>query len=279
MIIINKTKVASNCKPYIIAELSANHDGSIERAKQLILAAQLAGASAVKMQSYTPDTMTINSDKPDFKITEGLWKGYKLYELYKDAYTPYEWHKELFQYSNQLGITLFSTPFDETAVDLLEDLNTPAYKIASFELTDLPLIKYAASKKKPMLISTGMGNLEEISNAVECCKQENNSQILLFHCISSYPAEVEESNLYNLSFLAKKFKVDVGLSDHTLTNFTSVLGISLGAAAIEKHFKLNLNDSGPDSSFSILPKQLENLVKECNLCHKAIGSKSFTRSN
>ncbi len=279
MITINNVSFGGDGKPYIIAELSANHDGSIERAKCSIEAAKLAGASAVKIQTYTPDTMTIDSDKDDFTITDGLWSGHSLYRLYQEAHTPFEWHAELFQYAASIGVTLFSTPFDETAVDLLEELNTPAYKIASFELTDLPLIEYAAKRKKPMLMSTGMANPEEIAEAVECCKQQDNHEILLFHCISSYPAEIADSNLANISYIAREFNVDVGLSDHTTSNFASIMAVSLGASAIEKHFKLDGDDCGPDSSFSIMPDALRSLVEECNLAHEALGVKQFKRSD
>lgn len=279
MITINNDNISSDFKPYIIAEISANHNGSLERAKKLIFTAKRAGASAVKIQTYTPETMTINSTKSDFKITEGLWKGYTLYQLYKEAYTPYEWHFALFEYARKIGITLFSTPFDETAVDLLEELNTPAYKIASFELTDLPLIKYVAKKKKPMLISTGMATLDEISNVIECCKKENNNQLLLFHCVSNYPAKTEEYNLHNISLLANKFNLDVGLSDHSKSNIAAILATSLGASAIEKHLKLDNSEDGPDSRFSILPKQFSSLVRETTSSHKALGSRSFKRPN
>lgn len=276
---INNVPIGEGCRPYIIAELSANHGGSIERAKKSIEAAKISGASAIKMQTYTPETMTIKSDKDDFMITEGLWKGYDLYRLYEEAYTPFEWHAELFKYARSQGLTLFSTPFDETAVDLLEALDTPAYKIASFEITDLPLIEYAAKKRKPMLMSTGMASIEEIGAAVECCKQQGNHEILLFHCISSYPTELSEANLYNIPYLTNHFTVEVGLSDHTTTNLASVWAVSLGAKVIEKHFKLDEQDCGPDASFSILPKQLEALVNECNLAFDALGSKQFRRSD
>ena len=276
---INKDFIGEGFKPYIIAELSANHGGSIDRAKRSIKAAKLSGASAVKLQTYKPDTMTLNSQKNDFLITEGLWKGYNLYQLYEKAYTPYEWHSELFAFAKSVGITIFSTPFDETAVDLLEKLNTPAYKIASFEITDLSLIEYAAKRQKPIMMSTGMASIEEISSAVECCKQQGNNEILLFQCISSYPAELSESNLGNIKYLSNYFNVEVGLSDHTTTNLASVLAVSLGAKVIEKHFKVDEDDCGPDSSFSILPKHLKSLVDECTLAFEALETKEFKRSD
>ena len=275
---INNDRIGEGFKPYIIAELSANHGGSIDRAKKSIKAAKQSGASAVKLQTYTPDTMTLNSQKDDFLVTEGLWKGYNLYNLYEEAYTPYEWHSELFSYAKSIGITIFSTPFDETAVDLLEELNTPAYKIASFEITDLALIEYAAKKQKPMLMSTGMSSIEEISLAVECCKQQGNHEILLFDCISCYPADLADSNLGNLRYLKNYFNVDVGLSDHTTSNLASVLAVSLGAKVIEKHFKFDTDDCGPDASFSILPDQLKSLVNECTLAFEALDAKEFKRS-
>ena len=207
MFTINGRKIGNEYDPYIIAELSANHGGSIERAKASIKAAKIAGASAVKMQTYTPETMTIESNKDDFLIKSGLWEGYNLFNLYREAFTPFEWHKELFNYARQIGITIFSSPFDETAVDLLSSLDSPAYKIASFELTDLPLIKYVAKKNKPMLISTGMASIDEIAETLEVCKMNGNNELLLFHCISSYPAPVKDTNLLNIKALKKEFEV------------------------------------------------------------------------
>ncbi|MDB2689107.1 pseudaminic acid synthase [Luminiphilus sp.] len=265
-------------KPYIIAEMSANHGGSIERAKRTILAAKVAGASAVKMQTYTPDTMTIDSDLPDFQIDTGLWAGTSLYNLYLTAHTPFEWHEELFDFSRAHGLTLFSTPFDETAVELLERVNTPAYKIASFELTDLPLIECAASTGKPILISTGMSSLADIGEAVETCKRVGNDDVLLLHCISSYPASVETSCLSNMKILAKEFRTLVGLSDHTVENVASIAAIAMGASAIEKHFKLDNEDCGPDSSFSVLPSQFGELVRDCDSVHAAVAESDFRRS-
>jgi pseudaminic acid synthase len=279
MFTINGRKIGNEYDPYIIAELSANHGGSIERAKASIKAAKFAGASAVKMQTYTPETMTIESNKDDFLIKSGLWEGYNLFNLYKEAFTPFEWHKELFNYARQIGITIFSSPFDETAVDLLSSLDTPAYKIASFELTDLPLIKYVAKKNKPMLISTGMASIDEIAETLEVCKTNGNNELLLFHCISSYPAPVKDTNLLNIKALKKEFEVLVGLSDHTTTNLASTIAVSLGAVAIEKHFKLDQKDCGPDESFSITPDKLKDLVNECNLTKLAMGSTVFTRSS
>ena len=272
--LINKSS-----EPYIIAELSANHGGSIDRAKASIEEATSAGVSAVKIQTYTPDTMTIKSKKPDFYINKGLWSGYTLYDLYKMAYTPYEWHKELFSFAEKLGITLFSTPFDETAVDLLEELNTPAYKIASFEIVDIPLIKYISSKKKPIFLSTGMANIEEISEAVSTIRSITDTDILLFHCISCYPTPTDQSNLQNINYLKNKFGIDVGLSDHTVNNTAAITAIGMGAVAIEKHFKLDDKDCGPDSSFSLNINQLATLVNECKQAWLAKGKTNFRRSD
>ncbi|MFC4699933.1 pseudaminic acid synthase [Glaciecola siphonariae] len=278
MFTVNGQAIGKRLPPYIIAELSANHGGSIERAKASIQAAKAAGASAVKIQSYTPDTMTIDCDKPDFQIKSGLWKGSSLYSLYKQAYTPYEWHQELFTYAAQIGITLFSSPFDETAVDLLASLDAPAYKIASFELTDIPLIEYTAKQKRPMFMSTGMASLAEIAEAVQACKQQGNDEILLFHCISSYPAPTEESNLLNITAIAKEFDVELGLSDHTISNLAAIMSIGLGAVAVEKHFKLDDKDCGPDASFSLLPSQLSSLVQDCQQASLALGDGDFERT-
>ncbi len=270
--------ISINSPPYIIAELSANHNGSLKRAKMSIKAAKEAGADAIKIQTYNQNTMTINCEKKDFIIKDGLWKGYKLYDLYKEASTPYLWHGELFNYAEKIGITIFSSPFDETAVDLLEDLNTPAYKIASFELCDLPLIKYIAKKNKPLFMSTGMATFEEVKEAVFTAKEYGCNQILLFHCISSYPAKLEETNLKNLLFLKEKFGVEVGLSDHTLTSTAAIAAVALGASAIEKHFTLNRKNKGPDSEFSMEPKDLTELKNLTYSTWKALGKNGFFRS-
>ena len=278
MFSINGRIIGRDHAPYIIAELSANHGGSIESAKLAISLAKESGASAVKIQSYTPDTMTISSEKPDFKINDGLWKGYTLYDLYKEAYTPFEWHKELFDFAKDKDITLFSSPFDETAVDLLQELEAPAYKIASFELVDLPLIKKVAECAKPLLMSTGMASLDEVREALDVALKYGCGDVLLFHCISSYPAPVADSNLKNIEFLRSEFGVEVGLSDHTMSNLASTISIGLGASAIEKHFKPNDDAIGPDSSFSITPNQLSLLVNDCNDAWKTIGKYGFYRS-
>jgi pseudaminic acid synthase len=277
MLKINNTKIGMEYEPYIIAELSANHNGSLERAKLSIKAAKDSGAHAVKFQTYSADTMTIDCDRPDFIVKGGLWNGYKLYDLYDEASTPFEWHKELFLYASEVGIDCFSTPFDETAFELLEELNAPAYKIASFELTDLPLIKLVASSGKPLLISTGMGSEEEISEALHTALNAGSRSILLFHCISSYPAPLEQCNLRNIINLRKKFDVDIGLSDHTLGITAAIASVALGACAIEKHFTLSRNEKGPDSEFSIEPSELKSLVKATKETWLSLGDENFGR--
>ncbi len=278
MIEINNRKISQDFSPYIIAELSANHNGSLTKAKESIKAAKSSGADAIKIQTYSPETMTIDCEKDEFIIKGGLWEGYKLYDLYKEAHTPYDWHYELFSYAKELGITIFSTPFDETAVDLLEDLNTPAYKIASFELCDLPLIKYVASKQKPMFISTGMATNQEISDAVITAKENGCENLLLFHCISAYPAPIEQANLKNITYLRKEFQVEVGLSDHTIGNTAAIASIGMGASAIEKHFILNRKDKGPDAEFSIEPDELNELKNITNKTWMALGSEGLGRA-
>jgi pseudaminic acid synthase len=276
-IIINGREIGPNSPPYIIAELSANHNGNIERAFETIKAAREAGANAIKMQSYTADTMTIDCDSEQFMIRGGLWDGYKLYDLYKWAETPYEWHKAIFDYAASLGITIFSTPFDESAVDLLESLNTPAYKIASFEATDLPLIRYVASKGKPMIISTGMCSEAEIEDAVTTAREAGCKELILLHCISSYPAPMDQANLRQMPNLASRFNSLPGLSDHTLGTTASVAAVALGACVIEKHFTLSREDKGPDSEFSIEPDELQTLCQNTLAAWSALGHSGFDR--
>lgn len=276
--VINSREISRNNSPYIIAEVSANHNGSIARAKETVLAAKNAGVNAVKIQTYTPETMTIDVNNPDFLINEGLWKGRSLYDLYNEAYTPFEWHEELFSYANEIDITLFSSPFDETAVDLLDSLGAPAFKIASFEIVDLPLIQYVARRKKPLLISTGMASCEEIGDAIEAAKSVGNNSILLLHCISSYPAPLSETNLNMIPILQKEFNIQVGLSDHTIGNLASVLATSMGATVIEKHFTISRSDGGVDSSFSLEPAEMKSLVNETKEAFSALGTATFARS-
>ncbi|WP_417829388.1 pseudaminic acid synthase [Thalassospira sp.] len=276
---IEGVKIGENSSPYIVAELSANHNGSIERAKSSIFAAKSSGANAVKLQTYTPDTMTISCNKPDFLIQGGLWDGYKLYDLYAEAHTPFEWHKELFDYAREIGITIFSSPFDETAVELLQSLNVPAYKIASFELTDHPLIECVALTGKPILMSTGMASEVEVAEALEVAKCCGAKDILLFHCISSYPAPIEQCNLRNITYLKQTFGVEVGLSDHTLNNTAAIASIALGAVAIEKHFTLSRKEKGPDSTFSLEPNELTSLVQSTRDAWLALGESGLSRAN
>lgn len=276
-ITIDGTKIGPNYKPYIIAELSANHNGSINKALKGIEVAAQCGVDAIKIQSYSPDSMTIDCDKDDFQIKGGLWDGYKLYDLYTWAQTPFSWHQQLFDKAKEVGVTLFSTPFDESAVELLEHLNTPAYKVASFEVTDLPLIKRIAQTGKPIIISTGMANLEEITDAINTAKENGCTELVVLHCISAYPSPIEQSNLATITDISKKFDVISGLSDHTLGTVASVTSIAMGASLIEKHFTLDRGDKGPDSEFSLEPIELKRLVEETRAAYQAIGHASFER--
>lgn len=274
---INGREIGIDFPPYIIAELSANHNGKIEKAIDTITEAKIRGADAVKLQTYSADTMTINCNNKDFIISGGLWDGYKLYDLYKEAQTPFSWHKKIFDHARNIDITCFSTPFDETAVDLLEDLNAPAYKVASFEATDLPLVKYIASTKKPMIVSTGMANLEEIEELVFTAKSSGCEDLIVLHCISSYPAPLDQSNLLTIPDLRDRLGTQVGLSDHTTTNTASLVATSLGATLIEKHFILDRNEKGPDSTFSIMPNELEMLCKETKDAWLSLGKAGYER--
>jgi len=274
---IDKRKIGPAYPPYIIAELSANHNGDIDRALRTIKAAYESGADAIKIQTYTADTMTIDCDREEFMIRGGLWDGYKLYDLYKQAETPFEWHKTIFDYAANLGITIFSTPFDESAVDLLESLNAPAYKIASFEATDLHLIRYAASKGKPLIISTGMCSESAIEEAASAARAGGAKDLVLLHCISSYPAPMEQANLRHVPELAERFHSIPGLSDHTLGTTAAVAAVALGACIIEKHFTLNRQDKGPDSEFSIEPQELKQLCKDTRDAWTALGKTGFKR--
>ena len=276
-IIINGRAIGAKYPPYVIAELSANHNGKLQKALDTITKAKDCGADAVKLQTYTADTMTINSDHKDFYIQGGLWNGYKLYDLYKEAETPFEWHKTMFDHARKIDITCFSTPFDETAVDLLEDLNVPAYKVASFEATDLPLIKYIASTKKPLIMSTGMANFEEIEEMLETARDAGCKDLILLHCISSYPAPIEQSNLLTIPEMRKRLGVQIGLSDHTVTNTASVAACALGASIIEKHFILDRDEKGPDSKFSINPSELISLCKEAKDAWLSLGKAGYDR--
>ena len=272
---IDGKKIGIDYEPYIIAELSANHNGDINKALAAIEVAAECGADAIKIQSYTPDTMTIDCDHGDFQIKGGLWDGSSLYDLYRSAHTPFEWHEQLFDKAKELNITLFSTPFDESAVELLESLNAPAYKIASFELTDLPLIKRVAQTGKPMIMSTGMATFDEIEEAVNTAKEHGCTQLVILHCISAYPASINQANLATIADLSNKLNVITGLSDHSLGTLVSVSAIAMGACMIEKHFTIDRNDGGPDSSFSIEPDELKQLVNDTKLVKQAIGTAGY----
>ena len=277
MIEIDGRKIGLNEPPYIIAELSANHNGDLKRALKTIDIAKAMGADAIKLQTYTAETMTIDCNKEEFQINGGLWDGYNLFKLYEWAQTPFEWHKEMFDHALKNKITCFSTPFDETAVNLLEDLNAPAYKIASFEAIDLPLIKYVAQTKKPMIISTGMANLDEITEAIETAQDGGCNQIILLHCISGYPVPVEQSNLLTIPDLAKRYNIIPGLSDHTLGTTVSLAAVALGARVIEKHVTLSRKDTGPDSEFSLEPEELKTLCDETKLTWLSLGEAGYER--
>ncbi|MCQ2995879.1 pseudaminic acid synthase [Pseudomonas syringae] len=263
--------------PYIIAELSANHNGKLETALKIIEAAKLAGADAVKLQTYTADTITLNSDADEFKIHGGLWDGETLHGLYLRAQMPWEWHAPLFEHARKVGITLFSSPFDSTAVDLLEDLGAPAYKIASFEAVDLPLIKYVASTGKPMIISTGMADEQEIAEAIEAARAGGCKELAILHCVSGYPAPAEDYNLRTLPDMMKRFGLVTGLSDHTLDNTTAITSVALGASIIEKHFTLDRSGGGPDDSFSLEPHELMALCLDSKTAWAALGRVDYGR--
>ena len=271
-------KVGAGHPPYIICELSANHNGRIERAFELIDAAAATGADAIKIQTYTPDTMTIPHDGPGFRIEGGLWDGSTLYDLYQRAATPLEWHPRLIERARQRGMTLFSTPFDETAVDLLKGLSVPAYKIASFEVVDLALIERVAREKQPIIISTGMATLGEIEDAVRTARNNGADQLVLLHCVSSYPAKYEQANLRTIPHLAHAFGAVVGLSDHTPGTACSVAAVTLGAGVIEKHFTIRRADGGPDSAFSLEPDEFKRLVEDCRNAWRSLGCIDYARS-
>lgn len=268
-------KIGRSYPPYIIAELSANHNGKLETAMRIIEEAKKAGAAAVKLQTYRPDTITLNSDAEEFRIKGGLWDGRTLYELYEEAHMPWEWHKPLFEHARKVGIPIFSSPFDNTAVDLLEDLNAPAYKIASFEAVDLPLIRYVASTGKPMIISTGMADAEEIAEAIAAARDGGCQQLAILHCVSGYPAPAEDYNLRTIPDMIERFGLVTGLSDHTIDNTTAIASVVLGASLIEKHFTLDRNGGGPDDSFSLEPADLVALCRDSNTAWKALGSVDY----
>ena len=275
---INGRRVGEGYPVYIIAEISANHNGSYEKAIQLIEHCSDAGVDAIKLQTYTPDTLTINVDTDMFMVKgENLWKNRSLYDLYSEAQTPWEWHSDLKRTANDLGLELFSSPFDPSAVDFLNELGVPAYKIASFEITDTNLIEYIASKRKPMLLSTGMATLAQIESAVKVAKSsaDDENSLLLFKCVSAYPAPPESMNLNSIPYISNVFDVPVGLSDHTLGNEIPIAAVALGAVAIEKHVTLSRKDDGPDSAFSTEPAEMKKLVQQIRNVEKGLGNVFF----
>ena len=272
-------RIAIDEAPYVIAEMSANHNGNIETAFKLIEAAKQAGADAVKLQTYRPDTITLNCDSEDFRIRGGLWDGRTLYELYEEAHMPWEWHAPLFAHARKHGITIFSSPFDNTAVDLLEDLNAPAYKIASFEAVDLPLIKYVASTGKPMIISTGMADAEEIQEAIDAAREGGCKELAILHCVSGYPAPAEDYNLRTIPDMVQRFGLVTGLSDHSLDNTTAITSVAMGASIIEKHFTLDRSGGGPDDSFSLEPAELAALCKDSKTAWASLGGVDYGRKS
>ncbi|MDA7789037.1 pseudaminic acid synthase [Gammaproteobacteria bacterium] len=277
-IYINNKEISSDVPPYIIGEISANHNGSIENVYKLIDVAKKSGASAAKIQTYTADTITADSTSKDFMIEGGLWNGRSLYDLYSEASLPWEWHEPIFNYAEKKDLTIFSSPFDSTAVDLLEDLNAPAYKIASFEAIDIPLIKYTASTKKPMIISTGMTTTEEIEEAVNAALGAGCKDLILLHCVSSYPALSIDYNLKTILDMQSRYGVMVGLSDHTVDNTTAIASVALGAVVIEKHITLSRDGGGPDDSFSLEPEDLEELCTKSSTAWESLGQANYLRS-
>jgi pseudaminic acid synthase len=269
--------IGPDAPPYVICELSGNHNGDLTRALALLDAAAATGADAIKIQTYTPDTITIDVDRPEFRLSGGLWDGRTLHDLYGEAYTPYEWHAALFARAHALGVTLFSTPFDETAVTLLEGLGAPAYKIASFEIVDLPLIDLVARCGKPMIISTGMASPDEIGAAVDTARAGGAAGVVLLHCVSAYPARIETANVRTVPLLAERFGVLAGLSDHTPGTAASVAAVAQGACVIEKHFTLARADGGPDAEFSLEPAEFAALVRDCKDAWRALGVAGFDR--
>lgn len=272
---IGKREIGKNSSVFIIAELSANHNGSLETALESIKAAKRAGADCIKLQTYTADTITIDSNKDDFRIKGTIWEGKNLYDLYKEAFTPWEWHKKLFEAAEREGLICFSSPFDKTSVDFLESLNTPAYKIASFEITDIPLIEYVASKGKPIIISTGIAGLEDIELALDACQRMGNTEIALLKCTSSYPAPIDEANMIMVKDIEQRFGVIAGLSDHTLGATVPIVATCFGAKIIEKHFILDHSIGGADASFSMDEKEFTEMVQAVREAEKAIGKVDY----
>jgi N-acetylneuraminate synthase len=276
---IDGREIGLSHAPYLIAEMSANHNGDIDAAFRIIEEAKKAGADAIKIQSYSPETMTLDAETEDFQIHGGLWDGWNLYRLYEWAQTPFSWHAKLFEHAQKIGITIFSSAFDQTAVDLLESLNTPAYKIASFEVVDLPLIKYVASTGKPMIISTGMADAEEIQEAIDAARDVGCKELAILHCVSGYPAPAADYNLRTIPDMIERFGVVTGLSDHTLDNTTAIASIGFGASIIEKHFTLDRKGGGPDDSFSLEPQDLADLCTGVRTAWEAMGEVNYSRKS
>lgn len=276
-ICIGGTYIGEGYPSFIIAELSANHNGRIETAIETIRAAKRSGANCIKLQTFTADTITLDSKKEDFKISQGtLWDGQYLYDLYKQAYTPWEWHEELFRVAKEEGLVCFSSPFDKTSVDFLETLNVPAYKIASFEITDIPLIEYVASKGKPIILSTGIATTEDIHLALDACKRMGNNDIALLKCTSSYPAPIDEANMCMVKDLTERYNIISGLSDHTMGATVPIVAICFGAKIIEKHFILDRSIGGPDASFSMNEQEFAEMIKAVREAESAIGVVDYT---
>jgi N-acetylneuraminate synthase len=272
-------KIGPCFPPYVIAEISANHNGRLDSALRLIEEAKIAGADAVKIQTYRPDTITLNSQKPDFQITNGLWAGRSLYQLYEWAHTPWSWHPILFEHARKVGITIFSSPFDSSAVDLLEELGAPAYKIASFEVVDLPLIRYVAKTGKPIIISTGMSDASEIQDAIIAAREVGCKELAILRCVSGYPAPASDYNLHTITDMRQRFGLVTGLSDHTPDNTVAIASVALGASIIEKHFTLNRAGGGPDDSFSLEHEELRDLCLKTRTAWEAMGSVNYARKS